>query len=79
MVPSTRTTFLPVEITNKSWLSKSVENEFRWIQIDDPSALALRQLSNNENFNFKIALEDGKTEYYNIRYAGPGLNLLGEK
>lgn len=72
-------TFIPVDMSNNSWLKKAIENEFRWIQIDNPSATALTQLSKNENFNFKTVLENGHNGYYNIRYAGPGLNLLGEK
>jgi hypothetical protein len=67
---------ISVDMHSNSWLKKAIDNEFRWIQSDVPSAMALKQLSNNENFNFEITLDDGSKEFYNIRYSGPELSTM---
>lgn len=71
-------TYIPVSLQSHSWLKAAVDNEFRWIIIDGQSAMALKQLTNNEHFNFRVVYEDGHSEFYNIRYAGPGLDTVGE-
>lgn len=69
--------YIPVNLQSHSWFKKAADNEFRWMQIDTASAIALKQLSNNKNFNFQVTYEDGHKEFYNIRYAGPELDTLG--
>ncbi|MFY9300208.1 MAG: hypothetical protein WAO91_03350 [Candidatus Nitrosotenuis sp.] len=70
-------TFIPVNSRSHSWLKNAVDNEFRWQAIDVPSAVALRQITNNENFNLKVTFDDSHSEFYNIRYFGPALETIG--
>lgn len=69
--------YIPIDMKNHSWLKNVVDNEFKWMKTDGPSATALKQLSGNRNFNFQITFDDGHKEFYNIRYVGPELNTFG--
>lgn len=69
--------FIPVNMKSHSWLKKAIDNEFKWMPVDGASAVALKQLSGNSNFNFQVTFDDNHKEFYNIRYTGPELNTFG--
>lgn len=65
------TTSKDVGLENRTWLENAVDNEFRWIQVDDQSALEMKQLMADKESHFRILMSDGTDSYYDVRYTGP--------
>jgi len=78
-LPPLASDFKQIDTKNQPWLQRIADNEYRWIEIDESSALSLKQLTSDDDFNFRIVKVDGSSDIYNLRYFGKALNNLGEK